>query len=171
MAAAVSSPEGFPMDAERFDTLTRALTTTGSRRRALAAVLGSALAFREVRRGQAFARETKVTICHQSDAGPETISVAAAAVQKHLDHGDQEGPCPPGEETGDACAGETVACGNPSYSCFWHKDVNGDSVCGSRIPCFGAPCTPGDPCAYNATTTGTCIPCGTCPTCFLPCPE
>ena len=34
------------MDADRFDTLTRSLTTPGSRRHTLAAALGSALSLR-----------------------------------------------------------------------------------------------------------------------------
>jgi len=37
--------------------------------------------------------QAKVTICHQGDYGPETIVVAAAAVQAHLNHGDNSGAC------------------------------------------------------------------------------
>ena len=37
--------------------------------------------------------QQKVTICHQGDEGPETITVAAPAIPAHLNHGDTLGPC------------------------------------------------------------------------------
>ncbi len=39
--------------------------------------------------------QAKVTICHEGDEGPETITVAAPAVPAPLAHGDTLGPCEP----------------------------------------------------------------------------
>ena len=38
-------------------------------------------------------KEGKVTICHKTSAGFETIEIARAALKAHLDHGDSEGAC------------------------------------------------------------------------------
>ena len=40
--------------------------------------------------------EEKVTVCHRPPGKPEnaqTITIGASAVEKHLAHGDSEGPC------------------------------------------------------------------------------
>lgn len=38
-------------------------------------------------------QENQVTICHEGDEGPETLSVNESALQSHLNHGDTEGSC------------------------------------------------------------------------------
>lgn len=43
-------------------------------------------------------KQEKVTICHK---GKRTLSVAQAAVQAHLDHGDTIGACPDSSDNGD----------------------------------------------------------------------
>jgi len=82
------------MDQQRFDVLTKTLANSTSRRTALRVVFGSAAALSLIRRSETVtAKNQRVTLCHQGDAGPETITVSESAVDAHLAHGDVLGPC------------------------------------------------------------------------------
>jgi len=100
----------------------------------MAAVLLGGLAFSQ----SAFAGassggpgQAKVTICHQGDEGPETITVGAPAVPAHLAHGDILGECSVGTscqeciETWDAAL---LACGEPNF-------------CGKQVSLIMAECS------------------------------
>jgi hypothetical protein len=79
------------MDADRFDTLTRALTQGAPSRRAVLRGLVAAAGLSLSRRpGVGAARQEKVTVCHKG----RLIEVAAPAVQAHVGHGDTVGFCP-----------------------------------------------------------------------------
>jgi len=78
--------------------------------------------------------------------------------------------------TADSCTGTGLSCGSGSISCYCHvvpvATGGTASVCGSRTGC--QQCTVGQTCTYsidenNIPTTGTCISCGGCPSCFLTC--
>jgi len=66
----------------------------------LAAILLGGLTFSQSAFAGQGGGQNKVTICHQGDEGPETITVAAPAIPAHLAHGDTLGPCVE-EPTGD----------------------------------------------------------------------
>ena len=62
----------------------------------LTAILFGGLTFSQSVMGDG---QEKVTICHQGDEGPETITVGAPAVPAHLAHGDTLGECSEGQST------------------------------------------------------------------------
>ncbi|HUU47376.1 MAG TPA: DUF4215 domain-containing protein [Nitrosopumilaceae archaeon] len=116
----------------------------------------------------------KVTICHNGDDGPETITVSANAVDKHLNkHGDHVGACfvcgdgftdPPTETCDDAvdngkpgfcnatCDGivPTAACGDgtttPPETCDDGNTSDGDGC--------SASCNSDETCGNGFTDTG-----------------
>jgi len=59
----------------------------------LAAILLGGLTFSQSAFAGQGGGQQKVTICHQGDEGPETITVGAPAVPAHLAHGDTLGEC------------------------------------------------------------------------------
>src|SRR5690349_16906961 len=82
------------MDQYRFDGIAKTLATATSRRTALRLMVGSAATLSLIRRSEPVtAKAQRVTLCHQGDAGPQTITVAESAVDAHLAHGDVVGPC------------------------------------------------------------------------------
>ena len=73
--------------------------------------------------------QEKVTICHQGDKGPKTITVAAPAVPAHLRHGDNLGACveePPSCVFNDECSPEEY-CAKPIGA-----DLLSEGVCEER---------------------------------------
>ena len=85
------------MDATQFDTVTKGLTTTPSRRQVvggmlggLAATLAGARALEAKKKKGKKKDKKKVTICHNG----QTITVSQSALNAHLAHGDLVGVCP-----------------------------------------------------------------------------
>ena len=109
------------MDRERFDTLTRLFATRGSRRSALAALLGGILLAQNApslparrRKGKGKKKPpAKVLVCHNG----ETLSVSRSAVRGIELDGGFVGPCPTGAATGGGCIQVDQLCnkfGGPS---------------------------------------------------------
>ena len=101
------------MDFDRFDALSRSLSTARSRRRALAAAVGGLLA---ALGGRKVARAVdKVPICHRTGSDTNSfilIEVPADNIEFHRAHGDVDpsgGACP---ETclGARCTTDTDCC-------------------------------------------------------------
>jgi hypothetical protein len=115
------------MHNDRFDSFTRTMASSSSRRQAVKRFLGlvTGAAAWTVSSKSVTATDT-VTICHQpGTAAEETTAVDAPAVDAHLAHGDYLGPCCLPEEhrcvddsgTGaGTCCLETQSC-NPAGGC------------------------------------------------------
>src|SRR4051812_45526755 len=79
------------MDSDRFDALAKSLASSASRRNVLRALVASAGGGLLSLTGLVGARAAadKKTVCHKG----KNLSIAASALQAHLDHGDTDGPC------------------------------------------------------------------------------
>jgi hypothetical protein len=93
-----------------FDDLARALAEGSiSRRRALKLFAGTAIA--ALIPSRALAKQQKVTICHKPGTpDEETKEVSQSAVDAHLRHGDQLGPC-------EMCLPNCASCSSGSECC------------------------------------------------------
>ncbi len=128
---------GAPLDPNRFDALARALAAPHTRRRALRAGAGAALAALGLARGgPAAAGQDKKPLCHftGSASNPwQVINVAEPAWQTHYDHGDHDyfNCC---DDAACAIAGQT--CGGGGV----------EGQCGAPALCQNVVCTPLDQC-------------------------
>jgi len=144
------------MDADRFETLLRRLSTTPTRRGALRLLSSTALTgllslgtlSADAKKGGKGKKgkgnkhgHEKVTICHKG----QTMDVPPPAVKGHLGHGDSLGPCsatppPPGPTCVDRVknGSETdVDCGGSCQRCA------NDLKCVSQDDCASALCVSG----------------------------
>ena len=130
------------MDTDHFDGLTRTLATTGSRRRALAALAGGLFAALSGR-GVGAANDP-VQICHKTTSDTNAIvviEVSDSAVADHLAHGDfhYAGCC----RDGDCDAGQACVTGSCQESCLGLEaacDPTKTQCCAGLVCCPGGFC-------------------------------
>jgi hypothetical protein len=151
------------MDADRFDSLLRSLSTTPSRRNALRFLAGSALGglvgleqlkTRAKKGGGKGGKKKckskgKTIICHNG----QTIEVSNCALKAHEKHGDTIGACttPPPPNPN--------ACSTPATTCQPNCSSGGiDCYCLPRVGSTGTVCVNGeiDPEPCLSPTTGGC---------------
>jgi hypothetical protein len=166
------------VDERRFDTWTRAVAHSGSRRRLVRALLGGAALLTADRLG------LSDTVAHHGMAGPgdpcrtdnQCVAADAPMVCAWNGYGSAGAACCTYE--GSNCADDTWCCGtnvciggictSQSYSCT-----------GEGCACYQGtydpdPCDPGLVCCLNADNSGTCLPQYTCTGYGLPgddCPQ
>ena len=143
-----------------FDDLARAVAEGSiSRRGALKLFAGSAIA--ALIPSRALAQQQKVTICHKPGTpAEETKEVSQSAVDSHLRHGDQLGPCQIGcpdgrvELSNGTCAKTCSSALECSASCSGCGAANSGNYCyaspGSQTPCStDSQCPRGEFCFGN----------------------
>jgi hypothetical protein len=140
-----------------FDDLARALAGGSlSRRRALKLFAGTAIA--ALIPSRALAQQQKVTICHKPGTPEEkTKEVPQSAVDGHLGHGDNLGPCETTTTTTTAAptTTSTTSTSTTTPMCIPNGGncAPGESCCGG-LPCLdgiccrssGGPCTDDNEC-------------------------
>jgi hypothetical protein len=159
------------MDGASFDALSRRLSTLGSRRHVLGAILASSAAIGMRPAEPAGAKKKKkITLCH---AG-QTIKASKKKKKTHLKHGDTLGPCvtcPDGQrpcrgaclsnliccDDGDCAGGRT--CQQGTCACPANKPhiCPGNTIC--QECCQTAHCFPALPFDGRVCQNGQCV-CG-----------
>jgi hypothetical protein len=137
------------MDGERFDALAKVLSTTGSRRRVLAGLLGAALA---APRGRAAADQCKADgkACKKNGQCCSGHCIGASGGST----GKGGGTCQPAV----TCLGLGAACDPTTSTCC--QTPGATTVCADEAGCDAQP--PGDTCCRPAgePCTSTCECCG-----------
>jgi Cys-rich repeat protein len=116
-----------------FDDLARALAEGSiSRRRALKLFAGTAIA--ALIPSRALAQQQKVTICHKPGTpDEETIEVSNSAVNSHLRHGDQLGPCVMCLPNGTCAKPCTTGTDCPGCPAFCVSSTSGADFCAASV--------------------------------------
>jgi len=165
------------MDERRFDTWTRAVAQSGSRRRLVRALLGGGAVLAAARRGLSDAA------AHHGIAGPgdacrtdsQCVAADAPMVCAWNGYGNGLSCC---TYEGSNCADDSWCCG--SNLCSGGTCSSQSYGCtGEGCDCYQGmydddPCDPGLVCCLNADNSGTCLPQYTCTGYGLPgddCPQ
>lgn len=151
------------MESQAFDDLTRKLATGISRRSVLKGMFGTTAAILAgTRAGSTLAGASKTGVCHYTGSGTnpwQYIDIADAAVQTHLDHGDDLyelgtsvkhcGVC--GNTCVDAPANGSPACieGRCDFTCNAGYEPDGNGAC---VPIESCEQTCVDPYVLNDKT-------------------
>jgi hypothetical protein len=154
------------MDADRFDTLLRTLSTSPTRRGALRLLAGTALAgLLAVDTGTADAKKgggkgnggkkgkgkkrghKKVTVCHKG----QTKDIPKPALTGHLGHGDSLGPCGSTPPPGPTCSDQVKNGSETDVDC-------GGGTCPRCVN--EQKCVSQDDCASALCVSGVCKTCG-----------